>query len=146
MAHQYDRAFHKASVFVLLIALCAPLRAQSSSDLSEQVAELRALVNQLRARGAELETRLKAVAVETPAPEGSAQPPTAAPPPRPVPEPGSLAGTTINFLVDGYYGYNFKAPIGCAKRLRAYDVTSNNFSISQVGLVLENAPDPGQGK
>ena len=48
--------------------------------------------------------------------------------------------------IDGYYGYNFNAPIGRANRLRAYDVSSNSFSINQAGLVLENAPDPAKGK
>jgi hypothetical protein len=57
-----------------------------------------------------------------------------------------VAGTTINFLIDGYYSYNFNAPIGRVNRLRAYDVSSNSFSINQAGLVLENAPDPDKGK
>jgi len=57
-----------------------------------------------------------------------------------------VAGTTINFLIDGYYSYNFNAPIGRVNRLRAYDVSSNSFSINQAAVVLENAPDPGNGK
>ena len=57
-----------------------------------------------------------------------------------------MAGTTINFLIDGYYAYNFNAPIGRVNRLRAYDVSSNSFSLNQAALVLENAPDPGHGK
>jgi hypothetical protein len=122
--------FNQASVFVLLTALCLPLQAQSSPDLKAEVAELRALVYRLQARVAELETH--------------SRPP--APPAPPPPEPTSLAGTTINFLIDGYYGYNFNAPIGRANRLRAYDVSSNSFSINQAGLVLENAPDLAKGK
>jgi hypothetical protein len=57
-----------------------------------------------------------------------------------------LRGTTVNFLLDGYYAYNFNAPIGRANLLRAYDVSSNSFSINQADLVLENAPDPDHGK
>lgn len=57
-----------------------------------------------------------------------------------------LRGTSVNFLFDGYYGYNFDAPIGRANLLRAYDVSSNSFSINQADLVLENAPDPKHGK
>ena len=57
-----------------------------------------------------------------------------------------LRGTTANFLLDGYYAYNFDAPIGRANLLRAYDVSSNSFSINQADLVLENAPDPDHGK
>ena len=57
-----------------------------------------------------------------------------------------LRGTTINFLLDGYYGYNFNNPIGRVNLLRAYDVSSNAFGLSQADLVLENAPDPDHGK
>jgi len=57
-----------------------------------------------------------------------------------------LHGTTVNFLFDGYYGYNLNKPVGRSNLLRAYDVSSNNFSINQAGLVLENAPDPANGK
>src|SRR5262249_21797249 len=85
------------------------------------------------------------VAEQPPRP-ASMQPPPAAPTHESAPAPTSLAGTTINFLIDGYYGYNFNAPIGRANRLRAYDVTSNSFSINQADLVLENAPDPDRGK
>lgn len=119
--------------FVLLTGLCLQLGAQSSADLKAEVAELRALVYRLQARVAELETHSKPTV-----------PP--APPVTPPAEPTSLAGTTINFLIDGYYSYNFNAPIGRANRLRAYDVSSNSFSINQAGLVLENAPDPAKGK
>jgi hypothetical protein len=117
----------------VLTAVCVPLGAQSSAELKAEVAELRALVYRLQARVAELEMHSK---------------PTAPPalPVTPLPEPTSVAGTTINFLIDGYYGYNFNAPIGRANRLRAYDVSSNSFSINQAGLVLENAADPAKGK
>jgi TolA-binding protein len=57
-----------------------------------------------------------------------------------------LRGTTVNFLLDGYYSYNFNAPIGRVNLLRAYDVSSNSFSLNQADLVLENAPDPEHGK
>src|SRR4029077_252079 len=99
--------------------------------------ELRALVARLQVRVAELETRFNASAAAgkpaLPAPVQASPP---APPP-PNPEPTSLAGTTVNFLIDGYYSYNFNAPIGRVNRLRAYDVSSNSFSINQAGLVLE---------
>lgn len=49
-------------------------------------------------------------------------------------------GTTINFGVDGYYGYNFNAPIGRVNLLRAYDVTSNSFNLNQVNVVVEHLP------
>lgn len=59
---------------------------------------------------------------------------------------GLLRGTTVNFLFDGYYDYNFNSPVGRSNLLRAYDVMSNSFSIDQADLILENAPDPEHGK
>lgn len=52
-----------------------------------------------------------------------------------------LKGTTINGALDGYYGYNFNHPIGRVNLLRAYDVSSNSFSLNQANLILERAPD-----
>ena len=49
-------------------------------------------------------------------------------------------GTTINVGVDGYYGYNFNAPVGRVNLLRAYDVTSNSFNLNQASLVVEHLP------
>ncbi len=57
-----------------------------------------------------------------------------------------LKGTSVNLLFDGYYGYNFNNPIGRVNLLRAYDVSSNAFSLNQAALVLENAVDPAHGK
>ena len=53
-------------------------------------------------------------------------------------------GTTLNFGVDGYYGYNFNAPIGRVNLLRAYDVTSNSFNLNQASIVVEHLPTPTQ--
>jgi len=58
----------------------------------------------------------------------------------------SLNGTTINMFLDAYYQYNFNNPIGRVNLLRAYDVSSNAFSINQADLVVEHAPDPANGK
>ncbi len=49
-------------------------------------------------------------------------------------------------LFDGYYGWNFNNPIGRDNLLRAYDVSSNAFSLNQADLVLEDAPDVANGK
>ncbi len=138
------------------------------ADLAKQVAELRAIVLQLQAQVKELQNqpRIIQAAATTPAPiTGSAlaaslpepgasayaslpvqtQPPTPAPatPPK---EHDFLRGTTLNFLVDGYYAYNFNDPIGRVNLLRAYDVSSNAFSLNQADIVLENAPDLANGK
>jgi hypothetical protein len=70
-------------------------------------------------------------------------------PPQPA-EPSKLSdllhGTTVNFLLDTYYAYNFNNPIGRVNYLRAYDISSNAFSLNQADLILENAPDPSKGK
>lgn len=48
--------------------------------------------------------------------------------------------TTVNVVIDGYYGYNFNCPLGGINLLRAYDVLSNTFSLNQAGVVFEHAP------
>lgn len=58
--------------------------------------------------------------------------------PADVPDPSFLRGTTLNFGVDGYYGYNLNAPIGRVNLLRAYDVTSNSLNLNQVSVVVEH--------
>jgi hypothetical protein len=57
-----------------------------------------------------------------------------------------LHGVTINAMLDGYYEYNTDDPIGRANYLRAYDVSSNSFSLNQADLILESAPDLPSGK
>src|SRR5262249_35750407 len=72
------------------------------------------------------------------------EPPPATPPAPDKPQP--LGGTTFNVDVDGYYAYNFNQPPGRANILRAYDVSSNSFSLNQAGLVIERAPNPDIGR
>ena len=157
---------------------------EKSTDVNQQVIELRTLVEKLQARVEELEKRSAAKSERPTISEAatSAQPavpkPASAGPtvPNPADAPdvsssatavspqlsqtqstaeqptavGSasdfLHGTTLNFFLDGYYGYNFNNPIGRTKLLRAYDVSSNAFSLNQAGLVIENAADPERGK
>jgi Putative beta-barrel porin-2, OmpL-like. bbp2 len=57
-----------------------------------------------------------------------------------------LHGVTIDALLDGYYEYNTNDPIGRVNYLRAFDVSSNSFSLNQADLILESAPDPAGGK
>ena len=57
-----------------------------------------------------------------------------------------LTDTSFNVTFDGYYGYNFNRPVGGVNLLRAYDVTSNSFSLNQAALVIENAPNLEKGK
>ncbi len=55
--------------------------------------------------------------------------------------PALPGGATLNFLLDGYYEYNFNHPIGGVNDLRAYDVLSNAFSINQADMVFDLDPD-----
>jgi hypothetical protein len=57
-----------------------------------------------------------------------------------------LRGVTINAMLDGYYEYNTNDPIGRVNYLRAYDVSSNSFSLNQADVLLERAPDPAGGR
>jgi hypothetical protein len=59
--------------------------------------------------------------------------------------PSASAGVVAE-LLHGYYEYNTNDPIGRVNYLRAYDVSSNSFSLNQVGLILESAPDLANGK
>ncbi len=133
--------------------------ANTQTELNQQIVELRTLVEKLQARVDELEKHSQAQqAASTAAPVS--QPINAAPQqqpqaqaaesqsasPSPSAGPDFLHGTTINLLIDGYYGYNFNDPIGRVNLLRAYDVSSNAFSLNQAALVVENAPDPDNGK
>jgi hypothetical protein len=54
--------------------------------------------------------------------------------------------TTVNLIVDGYYGYNFNRPLGGINLLRAYDVLSNSFSLNQAGVIFEQAPNVEEGR
>jgi hypothetical protein len=57
-----------------------------------------------------------------------------------------LHDTTINLALDGYYEYNFNAPVGRVNLLRAYDVLSNNFSLNQADVIFEHAPNLDEGR
>lgn len=55
-------------------------------------------------------------------------------------------GTTINFNLDGYYGYNFNHPAGRVNLLRANDPLSNSFSLDRATIIVERAPDVNAGR
>ncbi len=135
-------------VGILLTAMTARA-ADDEAVTRQQVAELTALVHRLEARIDGLEEKLKGTGHT----DGAAAPVMAAPAvpapqatPQPAPDSSILRGTTVNFALDGYYGFNFNNPIGRANLLRAYDVSSNAFSLNQADLVLENPTDLAHGK
>lgn len=53
---------------------------------------------------------------------------------------------TVSAYVDGYYGWNTNRPAGRENQLRAYDTTSNGFSLNQADLLLEKAPATAAGR
>jgi hypothetical protein len=57
-----------------------------------------------------------------------------------------LKGTTINVSLDGYYAWNFNQPVGRVNLLRAYDVSSNAFSLNRAAVTFERAPDVDAGR
>src|ERR1035438_10847727 len=120
---------------------------ESAAELSRRVTELSALVQKLLARVDELEGKPRVSsqsAVSNPSPAAPEQSPASQSLSTPSASRSGttlLGGTTVNFLFDGYYGFNFNNPIGRVNLLRAYDVSANAFSLNQADVVLENAAD-----
>jgi len=121
---------------------------------AQEVQELRQLVHDLQAKVAALESQAPkqppaAGAAENPA--ASPQAANSAPVAAAVLSPDDrgvldfFRGTTINLGIDGYYGYNFNQPVGRVNLLRAYDVSSNSFSLNQANLIIEHAADVSAG-
>jgi len=166
----------------------SPSTDERITQLSDEVAELKALVHQLQeqvARQAAASNSPVVAVAAVPAPTsapataapsatapgsgpGMAAAVVAAPPSATVSEPATataaagpaapaatavpkvaadiLRGITINAALDGYYEYNTNNPIGRVNYLRAYDVSSNSFSLNQADLVIESATDVAAGK
>ena len=69
--------------------------------------------------------------------------PAQAPMPLPLTLPG---GATLNYYFDGYFENNFNNPPGRVNDLRAYDVLSRTFSLSQASVILALDPDVAAGR
>ncbi len=140
-----------------LAALCVPsaypqAQADNGPALTDREKMLLDRIEQLQQRVSALESKFsnggspapmpaQTAAAATPSNSSLAQPAQSS---SATPEKSPLAfsdGTTLNFDFDGYYGYNFNHPIGRVNLLRANDVTSNNFTLNQVGVIVERAPD-----
>ncbi len=141
----------------------SPKNKIENEALLEEMRQMRQLIEQLGARVNQLEKEKSAAlakaAAETPAPSSAtAKVPAAVPALPQATAPSSTLseddrgvldfwrGTTFNLTVDGYYGYNLNRPVGSINLLRAYDVTSNSFSLNQAALVIERAPDVEAGR
>jgi hypothetical protein len=125
------------------------------SNLTQEVEDLKRLVHELQAQlpkpaqspaaGVPDATLAKATAAASAPTVTGVSPGT--PPAAPFKqETDLLHGMTINAQVDTYYEFNTNSPIGRVNYLRAYDVSSNSFSLSQADVLIESAPDLSAGK
>jgi hypothetical protein len=126
-------------------------------QLEQEVTELKQIVKQLQSRDVGNAEKTSVPAVQaaiianTPAPsvQASTQAAVTTPPALNTDDRKSLDflhDTTLNLALDTYYEYNFNDPVGRVNLLRAYDVLSNEFSLSQASVVLEHAPDVAAGR
>ncbi|MBZ5526101.1 MAG: porin [Acidobacteriia bacterium] len=133
---------------------------RSNAEILKELEQMRGRMQeleQMRGRILELEATLKAQQGPVAQPPSPAKPDQAGPSGKSAPEAAIvskddqpvlefLRETTINGVLDGYYAYNFNAPIGRVNLLRAYDVSSNSFSLNQASFIIERAPDVSAGR
>jgi len=159
------RSKSAALVAVVALAPAAMAHAQTTTPpsddpriaiLEQEVKDLKAEVHALRDR---LDKTTPVATAATVAPPAAApNPPTAvaqaAPPAAPPAAPAAtsaviadvLKGITFSAALDTYYEYNTNRPIGRVNLLRAYDVSSNSFSLNQADFIAVSAADPDHGK
>ena len=135
----------------------AAAKASTSEALQQRVGELEGEVAELKRIVKELQTNSQAV-------NGTQDPPNARLTSGAQPQSVSVSAdqstltpqdrksldflrdTTINIGLDGYYEYNFNAPIGRVNLLRAYDVLSNSFSLNQASVIFDHPPEIAEGR
>lgn len=141
-------------VCTFLLVSSLPGTAQQSTARTSEIEQLRQDLNRLSARLAVLEAAEAGnVAAEPtkPVPKNPSEVTTTSPAVAAVPTPETapatfLRDTTLNFGLDGYYGYNFNRPLNGTNQVRAYDLSANSFSINQASLMVEHLPQPLAGK
>ena len=125
-------------VLIAFMLLSGAGVADAQEPVSERERLLLERIDRLERKLAELETRIPQMGTDSAIVE------PVVPPNR---ERSSfLDDTTFNVTLDGYYSYNFNRPIGRINLLRAYDVSSNSFSLNQAAIVIDNAPNLEKGK
>jgi len=131
-------------LMLTLLVLMLGVRPAHAQTVEASQPTRQQILERLSALEAEI-AQLKATLQGTAPP---ASPRTVDPPSSPHASAGldDLRDLTFGASLDTYYGYNFNQPVGRVNLLRAYDVLSNNFTISQAGLVLEAAPRPDAGR
>ena len=126
-AYVAPAAYAGSSAYVAPVAYAAPaadVASVSASRLSEEVAAVPVAAVPVQAAAAGTASKSESLLL-----------------------PGELGGgVTLNYMFDGYYGYDFDHPIGRVQYLRAYDVLSNAFSINQAGIVMNMVPDVAGGR
>ena len=132
-----------------------PDKALTSEGLQQRVGELEGEVAELKRMVKELQSNSQPPSDAPSLPNAQLAPSTQAQPasadqstltPRDRASLDFLRDTTINIGLDGYYEYNFNAPIGRVNLLRAYDVLSNSFSLNQASVIFEHPPDVADGR
>jgi hypothetical protein len=83
----------------------------------------------------------RAAATESPVPQASTEEAPTQPSAPSVPQANLPGGATLNYMLDGYYEYNFNRPPGGVNDVRAYDVLGNAFSINQADVIFALDPD-----
>jgi hypothetical protein len=163
-----SRSLAYALLLSCFVVTSAVAQTQRDVDTNAEIRDLKQLVLQLQSRVADLEKKTGAALPEpavSPTVAGGTltSSATGAPTQAAVQEqnqPASqtqlttddrkildyLKGTTINVGVDGYYDYNFNAPVGRVNLLRAYDVLSNNFSLNQASVIFDRPPEVESGR
>jgi hypothetical protein len=132
----------------------APARAQTSEGLQQRVGELEGEVAELKRIVKELQSNLQPIGSQS---VPNAQLTSVAQPQSVSVEQATLTpqdrrsldflrDTTINIGIDGYYEYNFNAPVGRVNLLRAYDVLSNSFSLNQASVIFDHPPEVAEGR
>ncbi len=130
-------------------------RTQTTEGLQQRVGELESEVAELKRMVKELQTNSKQASVspsiQSAQISSSADPQAASTgtlmlTPQDKANLAFLRDTTINIGLDGYYEYNFNAPVGRVNLLRAYDVLSNSFSLNQASVVFDHPADAAGGR
>jgi Putative beta-barrel porin-2, OmpL-like. bbp2 len=132
-----------------------PAKVQTSEGLQQRVGELEGEVAELKRIVKQLQSNSQSASASQDPPQAqltsaaqpgsaSAEQSTLAPKDREILD--SLRNTTINVGLDGYYEYNFNAPVGRVNLLRAYDVLSNSFSLNQASVIFDHPPDVADGR
>ena len=116
---------------------------QRVGELEGEVAELKRMVKELQtnSKQASVSPSIQSAQISSSADPQAASTETLTLAPQDKANLAFLRDTTINIGLDGYYEYNFNAPVGRVNLLRAYDVLSNSFSLNQASVIFDHPAD-----